>query len=302
MRGERVSTVQMIKDAGFNLLDRLPALPFFLLKRRSISIGDALAVYRQVMANMNSVTIKKKTDTLAVMGSGPSINELTSRDMDFLQAVDGFALNRWAYHELVPDFYMLEGASSDTTQKELLRLLRRREQEYRDVVFLAKYVPWFLRRGSLAEEFAQLPKGLVARLRLLSIRRVRYGSLEEFDETPYQFLDPTGPLPQARGSVYVILSWAFSMGYEVVILYGVDLSSDGYFWEGRSDSSAGLHATAQARKDELSMLDLIPLMRQHLYVPNGRELFIASKTSELFPQVPLWQYQVEPRSAPAEFN
>lgn len=290
-----------LKDEVFNAFNLLPKLPFFLLKRREFGLRQAMFVYRRIMRNAGTVRLLKKTDTLAIMGSGPSINELSDADLEFLRTVDVFGFNFWAYHDLTPDFYMYEGAASPSRHQEFVRLMWQRRQQYAHVVFLFKYVPWFLRRRSLAEDFVDFPISVQSRIRLLPIERVRYPDQHSFQPGLYTDRAPTGIHPQTRGSLATILSMAFAMDYTQVILYGVDLST-GYFWRDEESPRGQLHETAQERKGDLAMLDFVPLLREKLYLPNGRDMFVASKTSRLFPRIPLWDSQREVRAAFAKFS
>jgi hypothetical protein len=151
----------------------------------------------------------------------------------------------------------------------------------------------------LAEEIAKFPALLLGRIRLLAMRRVRFRDAKDLDIGLYLNRNPMGLSLQARATLDLIIGLAFSMNYDVVILYGIDLSS-GYFWEAQEVPN-GLHATARKRNDHLGMLDLVPLLRENLFLPYGKDIFVASKSSNLFPRVPLWEYQQEIISAPAEF-
>lgn len=278
-----------LHDAAFNVLNRLPSLIFFSARRERLSWGQCWRLYRQIMANMESVPLKKRTDTLAIMGSGPSINELTQEDIAFLNEVDVLAFNLWAYHDLVPQFYIYEAASDPKIHDTFFDLMDKRQTDYRDVVFLAKCVPWFLRKGNLAEEFNRFPPSLISRIRLLRMKRLKYYNCTDFDPSVFRGRRPIHPQIQSRGTVTIALSLAYAMSYEQVILYGIDMSAGGHFWENRKETTHDLHSLAQLLPDgALGLIDVIRLYRENLFVPHNKELFIASKSSHLYPHLPLW--------------
>lgn len=294
---------RLIKDCLFNLLlNRMMPSLCFVLKRRHMTFLQALQIYKDIQNNQPD-QVKKRSNTLAVMGSGPSINELTEVDLEFLQHVDTFGFNYWAYHDLVPDFYMVELPASEERFQELLNLLWQREEQYRDTIFFFKYANAFIRRHSFAEDFVRLPPSIQKRTRLWREKRLRYSSINQFN--PNNYLrnfngDFTLPQPQAKGSAVAILNMALTMGYENVILYGIDLTS-GYFWENEAPPDNNYHRTGITTQLEIGYQVLIPLLREQVFLPQGCEIFVASKSSRLFPNVPVWKNQRVVKEASAIF-
>ncbi|MDP2161378.1 MAG: hypothetical protein Q8K02_12915, partial [Flavobacterium sp.] len=75
----------------------------FYKYRRNIA---ASARYRKF--DLNELSKVKRSDTIFVLGSSPSINELTEDNWREIARQDSLALNRFCFHEHVPTFYWLE--------------------------------------------------------------------------------------------------------------------------------------------------------------------------------------------------
>ena len=86
----------------------VPKITPYILWRDEISLNEAVQEYRN-LGDLSLLKEQKESETLAILGSGASINELTDSDFDFIDSIDSLALNWWgAYHNFVPDFYSIE--------------------------------------------------------------------------------------------------------------------------------------------------------------------------------------------------
>ena len=79
---------------------------------RSFSLSNA--IYDQlIQAELNPYSSSfahfKTSDTLFILGSGPSISLITDYQWDFISLHNSAAFNRWFYHPFVPDFYFFAG-------------------------------------------------------------------------------------------------------------------------------------------------------------------------------------------------
>ena len=86
---------------------------------------------------------RKKTDTLFILGSGASINELTQEQWGFIKQHDSVGFNNWVVHKFVPDFYMFEAVAdneeaSKVEIKHFFHNLNIRSEEYKDITIIYK--------------------------------------------------------------------------------------------------------------------------------------------------------------------
>src|ERR1039458_7387443 len=80
----------------------------------------------------------KTSDTVFVLGSGASINEILDRRWEVIGRHDTIALNFWPVHPFVPRIYLFENVDRaegyETMFDVLQQLLCRRAVDYRNVV------------------------------------------------------------------------------------------------------------------------------------------------------------------------
>src|SRR5262249_36622754 len=52
----------------------------------------------------------RRSETLFILGSGPSINQISEERWRFIASHDSVGVNMWLYHRFVPTFYVVESA------------------------------------------------------------------------------------------------------------------------------------------------------------------------------------------------
>jgi len=81
-----------------------------------------------------SVQQHKKSDTLFILGSGPSINLITESEWAHIREHDSVGFNWWMAHDFVPSFYLLQFVKAEA----LLNLARDRSSAYKNVPLLLR--------------------------------------------------------------------------------------------------------------------------------------------------------------------
>lgn len=235
--------------------------------------------YREKRINPKKM---KDSNTVAIMGNGPSINEIDQKDISFLEKCDVIAMNKWAHNdEIIPDIYIYEGNHNPRRDDKDIELINNRSSEYSDTLFIIKSFPWFYRRGSLS--------GVISRLevsRIFMVPRWKYHLEDAGSIDPEVYTDLTfcEPLPQIRGTLDMCLCIAYIMDYKRIVLYGVDLS-EGYFWTHESVPSSATHGTERVTNNNpVKMSNVVQEMNKKLFQPQGVGIFIRSTQSNLYPQ------------------
>lgn len=251
----------------------------------------------------------KKSDTVFVLGSGWSINEISDERWGVIAGHDTFALNFWPVHPFVPKVHLFENIfsenSSDMEQFEAMfnafqGLLRRRADAYRNVTKIISElqplnkrqlifdIPQDFRRklylGYSVAIVARNEPELVAGFRYLS----RQGVFASDVHIPWHF--------NYGGSVTKAMSLAVRMGYRSIVLCGVDLGKADCFyhdaarypqacnWQFMPRSQP--HATALRLNWRLSAQEAIYHFKSEVLDRAGVQLFVESRSSTLFPRVP----------------
>ena len=79
----------------------------------------------------------KITNGFVVLGSGPTVNELTEVQFDNIANKVSIATGRWIWHDFVPDIYIIESGRSEPMQrwlKDFSKKLTEKEVEYRNTI------------------------------------------------------------------------------------------------------------------------------------------------------------------------
>lgn len=194
--------------------------------------------------------IDRTSDTLYIMGSGPSINELTERELSQIQANDSMAFNWFIVHDLVPTFYVLQPPildcwNVDTLGRHQMGLILKRKSHALSSTkvilkggFLSKYsgtgvkyLEWLKDGLKSSEPFAITPRINVAfraRDALLSfLNSAKKSALIGFD---------TGlksPVLQINSTLNFCLTLSAQFGYRKVVLCGFDSENPGHFFDRR---------------------------------------------------------------------
>ena len=250
---------------------------------------------KYTVLSTEDIMARKRSSTLVILGSGASINDISDSQWQFIARHDSIGFNFWFVHSFVPTFYHVEYLRDQYELVNYSAIMKGVEKRYREVPFLMssntantgwhpKYRP---------EVFPQNVKLYVyPHFIIKSIPRDR--AIE-----PSDFGDLTANLGEApyivRGSLTTLVHIGFQMKHERIILAGVDLNNQRYFYDdfncmkwrtNQSSRKNSNHPTTAGREDKYHAVDtFLPAFNEIVLKPNGTELFIASKSSLLYPRL-----------------
>lgn len=182
---------------------------------------------------LNNDILKYKTsDTIFLLGSGPSINSITPQQWNHIRQHNSIGFNYWFAHDFVPTYYMFQGVDN-----AMLDLLKDKNFEYNDIPFL-------LRGADLAQGKFDLKD---SRLNSLKNNPVYYVNTFPFSSKCsidvnllFQFVEDLGLLtfgeiadfvPKFRGTLGLLISLSYQMGYKNIVLCGMDMKDSHHFWD-----------------------------------------------------------------------
>ena len=246
----------------------------------------------------------KTSDTVFILGSGRSINEITAAQWEVIKSHDTIALNNWPVHPFVPTFYCYESAVNEPGLDEaynfLLNNICNRASDYRPTI---KIIANFKRA-----ERPQIGKDLTHEckhnLYFVYTPVVIARTPEEFRAMVrfYRRLGLFAISPKIRNLfkyssvLSTCLSLAIRLGYRKIVLCGVDLKTSEYFYQDSEQfprtSSVSLrprdetHDTAIAKPWLVPMDEMLSIIREEILEPAGVELLVASTHSLLHPRIP----------------
>lgn len=166
---------------------------------------------------------RRTSDTLFILGSGPSLTRLSDERWKQVARHDSFGINFSFLLDFVPTFHVMEDGKQAWVRRQMVEALAPRRRRLRDTVwFISDKQP---RRGihprSAPEMFPEHPTVCVYPyppvIRLEEDRRFR---AEDFARSAVY-----------RGTMSVVLHLALRMGYRRLVLLGVDLHTVGHFFD-----------------------------------------------------------------------
>ncbi|HCX34295.1 MAG TPA: hypothetical protein DHV08_12650 [Rhodocyclaceae bacterium] len=183
----------------------------------------------------NPLARVKKSDTLFILGSGDSINEIRAQEWSQISSADSLGFNGWYLHAFVPSVFVTEpGKDLDQLALEYASI----EKRYagRDTPILIKDMERY-RREEMASILEVMPRRLHPRIALtwdwelreddparFSARLARLARLGIVTGAGY-------PVIRTRSSVFYLLVLALRAGYRRIVLCGIDLNGSEYFYE-----------------------------------------------------------------------
>jgi len=279
-------------------------LRLYLLKERLVERRRARHARRRLrvpsLAELDFSAVKRG-DTLFVLGSGPSINAIAPARWQAIARHDSVGMNFWPWHDFVPTFYTCEridAARNPGAHHAFVAMVQRRAEAYRSVPkILTELTP----HSTAHEEFippwrerlyAAEPLALSARteeefaVALALLRRKGW----------FEPAARIGTLFKYASSVSAVVSLAVRLQYRSIVLCGLDLARQDYFFQdaARYPEAAALmpagpsepHYNVRDFPWFVRLEAVLRQMRRQLLEPEGIALFVESSTSRLWPEVP----------------
>jgi hypothetical protein len=293
-----------------SLAKRLPH-PLLMRLHQRYQLARQSALAREISGRTGlplletlDLTPLKSSDTVFILGSGWSINEIGDERWKVIGRHDSIAMNFWPAHAFVPGIYLFENVARSPGYElvfdALQGLLQRRTQDYRNTVkivselqpldsrqLILEIPPAFrpnLYVGYSAGVVARTQQELIAGLRYLCQKRV----FAPGDRISWHF--------KYQGSVTAAISLAVRMNYRRIVLCGVDLGNAEYFYQHRQKYPEACnwefaprdqpHLMARRYEWGLPAQEAIYLFTQEVLDPAGIELFVENRSSKLFPRIP----------------
>lgn len=254
----------------------------------------------------------KGSDKLFVLGSGASINNLTKEEWEEIRNSDSLGFNFWIVHDYVPDFYFFETPSTEDRRSVLYNLLERRSKEYKKSPIIIKDITGVFSDDLEIPDFTKIPRKYSNNLFISRDIRIPW---DKKDSRSYrkalQFFDSIGWLKQVdnrvkynfqtKASLSMMIFFGYILGYEEIILCGVDLNNTNYFYEddveyyeqiGRpvppNVQEGDIHKTIDESKNDITIDEIITMIDEVILSPNDVDLYIGSEASALYPNLPYY--------------
>lgn len=185
----------------------------------------------------SSLLETKGSDTAFILGSGPSIGALSTSHFNEIAACDSFGFNFWPAHPFVPSHFVLQLSREQTVRESQVELLRSRRVDYGKSEILVRGNHTFTGRPSFTsiagelfpdKDFRFLPELAIHSRVEINPRRM----MEVFEFLGFLQHGVIGrAVPKWRSTLGMVVSLVYQMGYQNIVLCGVDMNDSTYFFD-----------------------------------------------------------------------
>ncbi len=255
--------------------------------------------YRKIkyeMHNLYSVLRFKTSDTVFILGAGPSLNQISKEHSDIIMKHDSCGINySFLKEEIVPTFQQMSYERDKVAQEFIIRHLAPRKKKLKDTVFFLndkayyrlghpRITPFFF-----PEEprccFYKLPKPI-------NLEKLRPFTDEDFDRTVFY-----------RGTLTIVLELTLKLGYKNIILLGVDPDTPEHFFDNMDEMreycayndqywDPNKHKVYENMVPKGNMFNTIDnylyALKDYLLRKRGVNLFVGFKNNMLYPKIPAY--------------
>ena len=252
----------------------------------------------------------KKSDTLFILGSGPSINRITEEQWQHIRQHDSFGFNYWMLHDFVPTYYMFQMPEDQETQEMTLNILSGRHGRLKDV-------PFILRGSAIANDKIDVNDPRFKVLKEKEVFFLNEYPLHMMVQTDInlilEYLDllelmPHGKLtkfiPKLRSSMALLIVLAYQLGYKNIVLCGMDMQGGfDHFWDHENfkevyeeyklgikqeNEPIGFELFTQAKFSKNTVPSYVYHLQKWMKAKSGVEISVINDGTILYPKIPLY--------------
>lgn len=237
----------------------------------------------------------KSNDTAVLMGSGSSINDLTSDQWKRIIDYDFWAMNNYVYMPIkppvcdfpvIPKFYHIELKSYD---RDIVREhFDKKWKYYKDTNFIMSLDRFeFVRHGIGHEKESKI----------FTYEYTQRGKKAKKSggtmDASYNVSSPT-LVKSYDASLTVLIDMLYKLSYKKIILVGIDMRDSRYFWTDHPEFGPVHHQfnkqheagkTADQPHNTYHIKDFIIDFNQKHMAPNNREIVLISNKTLLYPSL-----------------
>ena len=245
----------------------------------------------------------KTSDTLFILAAGQTINNLSKEDFDVICNHDSIGINGFAYHNFVPTYHSfeLENQHSNVALEMFIGTSRNiiaHKEKYGKtaIVFRPNFISCDELDANLREimcfgnsywsTYDHIPGDTIESYGWYLKKAYQNGLFEKDDF-----------FPNKSSSLSWVISVAYQLRYEKIVICGVDLVGDHFYnnpspvtWESYSERKNSKHLTGDRTKSGVVVQDLLKHWKDEYFANYGAKLFVSSKFSLLSDFLPVYKF------------
>lgn len=225
-----------------------------------------------------------------ILGSGDSINKITEKEWKLIRENKSFGFNFWLLHSFVPNYYSFEFPRDDNHRKKFIDLFNSSAAKLSKTRIFVKNINsdnYHLLRKLIIKPEVLKDLSVPSFDEKTLIKSLRYINKEKYNSIIFK----------KHASIAMILLMAKKMGFKEIILCGIDLNHNKYFYQDesynyldvyipKSSTNASIHKTADPNYNILTIDKIIYSIDKYVLKSNGIKLYTAFNNSLLSKSLP----------------
>lgn len=177
------------------------------------------------------VDTKKKSDTVFILGSGESINDLTKQDWNYIKEHNIIGLNYSFVHPIIPDYHLMEMIPLKEMQEFFCQSTKERYEDV-DMFFQYKHI---IKSGFKLKDYKHQKR---AYAHVPHLFPTIYDDILEmyFLELKRKKNITFSELVHHNSHIGCAVMFAQILGYKNIVMLGVDLNGGDYFTNSKTQS------------------------------------------------------------------
>lgn len=250
-----------------------------------------------------------KSDTLFILASGGSINDITEEQWKHIGERDSLGMNFWLLHPFVPDLHMWEMPRSPIHARQMSKAFEVRANDYAKTPSILKGT--YVDQPLYAEMRQLMPESMLKRLAYCEDFAVSARSVDEFKQALHilrkeGMLVPNSslrPMPHPRASLGWAIALGFKRGHKKVVILGADMSNTSYFYVPRQAELEAqgfevpdhgqrgvVHKTNDPEVNPVTMSDVIMLLQTEVFGPAGGQIYLGFEGHPMADRLPVYRW------------
>lgn len=244
----------------------------------------------------------RRSDTVFILGSGPSVNAISKERWEAIARHDTIGFNLWPVHDFVPRIFVFESVTPKAGfYSVFMKQMKQRAVEYRDVLKIVTEMRPLSDREQLGLAMAADFRENYYALETVPV----VSRTEEEFAAGLDFVRGKGAFARTNrvewmfkygGSVVGMISLAIQLGYKQIVLCGIDLGPQEYFYQDEKLYPHAAdwefvprnepHLTTRRLPYLVPAQQVLWQMKRVVLDPAGVGLFVENSNSTLYPKIP----------------
>ncbi|TDS65019.1 hypothetical protein C8P70_10339 [Myroides indicus] len=324
------------KSQLFSLLSLFKSLAVYDLKSASsvlyFSLESLTSVYRYKKLGKTTTKLieskkltKEKHNSLFILGSGPSVNELSKEEWNYIRENDSWGFNQWFCNDFVPSGYIAQSLIEPKNDKLQSRSYRHNKMVSKMLLDKKEYytdIDFFIRGDAVnRQKFYQTELGiniesvtngqcsLLAELPVSSSNKIPPDILLNilYEKGFYKIKDEIQPIPKIGSTITELISFALMLGYKEIVLCGIDMNDGGHFYDNEdyfqrypmlrelsrfnhTRTVGGGHEHMDTSTRPFTIKEYIMALKSLAKSKFNADIYVIRETSTLYPDLPKYKY------------